>query len=494
MCAYDQNRPDTFVIEEWTVEPLRNVMARGDEEVRLEPRVMDVLVQLASRAGQVVTKEELVAAVWQGRWVTDEVLTVTICALRRALNDDARKPRYIETVFRRGYRWLTPVTKAVPALKVPEVAAISGEGSDETKKVGPRALTWTRVATGVAALVILAVACLWAFSPSSRKRHVPPAEAHEAYLKGRFFLDQRSIQGWRQALEQFERAAAVDPRDSSAQAGLADTYSAMSDFGVASPAEMRPRAFQSAERALELDGNSAEGYEALGRAQFLFDWDFAGAEHNLRHALSLNPDYMPAHQAMAWVKSAQGQYTEAVVSARLALQLDPVNTARYTELAWVQALSGKYDDALHEIDSALLLNPRSFEAYLMKGWTLELAGKSKEAFQAFYDGLRTVGVPEERLMRVEAIYRADGLPGYYRNWLEAQRRGSQMPMSSTWRAQLYVHAGQLDRALEALEEAYQKREGALAWVNVEPSFQALRSNPRFQVIAAQVGHGSPKAR
>lgn len=490
MCAYDQNRPDTFVIEEWTVEPLRNVMARGDEEVRLEPRVMDVLVQLASRAGQVVTKEELVAAVWQGRWVTDEVLTVTICALRRALDDDARKPRYIETVPRRGYRWLTPVTKAGPALEVSEVAAISGE----TKKAGPRAVTWTRVGAGVAALVTLAVACLWAFFPSSGKRHVPPSEAHEAYLKGRFFLDQRSIQGWRQALEQFERAAAVDPTDSSAQAGLADTYSAMSDFGVASPAEMRPRAFQSAERALQLDRNAAEGYEALGRAQFLFDWDFAAAEHNLKRALTLNPDYMPAHQAMAWVKSAQGKYVEAVASARLALQLDPVNTARYTELAWVQALSGRYDDALHEIDSALVLNPRSFEAYLMKGWTLELAGKSKEAFQAYYAGLRMVGLPEERLMRVEAIYRTDGLPGYYRNWLEAQRRGSQMPMSSTWRAQLYVHAGQPDRALEALEEAYEKREGALAWVNVEPSFEALRSDPRFQVIAAQVGHGFPKAR
>jgi tetratricopeptide (TPR) repeat protein len=156
--------------------------------------------------------------------------------------------------------------------------------------------------------------------------HVPPAEAHEAYLKGRYFLDQRSVQGWQQALNQFERAVALDPQDPAAQAGLADTYSAMSDFGVASPAEMRPRAMKAAGRALELDPRSAEGHEALGRAQFLFDWDFAAAERSLARAVALDPDYMPAYQSTAWLESALGQQTAAIAAARRALQLDPVNT------------------------------------------------------------------------------------------------------------------------------------------------------------------------
>src|SRR5258707_15282928 len=109
---------------------------------------------------------------------------------------------------------------------------------------------------------------MWMFTAAShRSRHVPPTEAHEAYLKGRYFLDQRSIQGWQQALQQFERAVALDPLDPAAQAGLADTYTSMSDFGVASPAELRPRAMQAARRALELDPRSPEALEALGRAQ-----------------------------------------------------------------------------------------------------------------------------------------------------------------------------------------------------------------------------------
>jgi tetratricopeptide (TPR) repeat protein len=334
------------------------------------------------------------------------------------------------------------------------------------------------------ALALAAAGALWMLPVARHRRHVAPAEAHEAYLKGRYFLDQRSIRGWRQALEQFERAVALDPRDPAAQAGLADAYSAMSDFGVASPAEMRPRAIQAAQRALELDPRSAEGQAALGRVQFLFDWDFAAAERSLARAVALDPDYMPAQQAMAWLESARGQHAEAIAAARRALQLDPVNTARYTELAWVLALSGRHGEALGEIERALQLNPRSSETYLMKGWTCEVAGQADAAFAAYREGLRLLGVPEESLQSMAAVYRAEGLAGCYRGWLN--RRGGGTLMSDTRRAQLYVRMGELDRAIESLEHAYQKREGALAWVNVDPSFQPLRSDARFQRLAAAV--------
>src|SRR6202043_977452 len=105
-----------------------------------------------------------------------------------------------------------------------------------------------------------------------------------------------------------------------AQAGLADTYAAMSDFSVASPEEMRPRAMKAAHRALALDPRAAEAQAALGRAQFLFDWDFAAAERSLARAVALDPDYMPAYQSMAWLKSARGQHAAAVAAARRALQ------------------------------------------------------------------------------------------------------------------------------------------------------------------------------
>src|SRR5713101_7633728 len=108
----EKPKPNGFVTGEWTVTPTRNLLVRGQEQVRVEPRVMDVLVHLAERSGEVVSKEELVERVWNGRYVTDDVLTVTIYALRKALGDDARRPRYLETVSRRGDRWIAPAKSA----------------------------------------------------------------------------------------------------------------------------------------------------------------------------------------------------------------------------------------------------------------------------------------------------------------------------------------------------------------------------------------------
>jgi len=463
-----------FVSGEWTVAPTRNLLVRGDEEVRVEPRVMDVLVDLAERAGEVVPKEELVEHVWEGRYVTDDVLTVTIYALRKALGDDAKRPRYVETVSRRGYRWIASVETAAPE-------AVPQDGAR------PPQAPWWRIAAVAAtvAIALFAIGAARMLTLPHRSRHVATAEAHECYVKGRFFLDQRLLQSLEQARQQFARAVALDPQDPAARAGMADTYSAMADFGVASPAEMRPQAMTEARRALELDPESAEGHAALGRAQFLFDWSFAAAERSLNRALSLDSDYMPAYQTLAWLQSARGRYAEAIAAAKRARLLDPVNTARYTELAWVLALGGRYDDALREIDRALQISPRAFELHLARGWTFESAGKPDAAFAEYREALRLRGFSQSALRHIEAVYRAEGLPGYYRGWLNA--RGGGMPMSDTFRAQLYVRAGQLDRAINSLQHAYQRHEGALAWVNVEPSYRVLRSDPRFQQIAARVG-------
>jgi transcriptional activator of cad operon len=292
-----------FVVGEWTVAPSRNLLARGDEQVHVEPRVMDVLVLLAERADQPVSKDELIDRVWKRQYVTDDVLTVTIYALRKALGDDARQPQYIETVSRRGYRLIAPVravaTPTPPSR--PEPAATHAA----QPPIARARRSYSAVATRIG-LVLFAAVAMWTLTFARHGRHVPSAEAHEAYLKGRYFLDQRSSTAWQQALQQFERAVAIDPRDPAAHAGLADTYSAMSDFGVASPAEMRPRAVKEARNALELDPRSAEGLAALGRTQFLFDWDFAAAERSLSRAVALDPDYMHAHHTIGWLESARG--------------------------------------------------------------------------------------------------------------------------------------------------------------------------------------------
>jgi DNA-binding winged helix-turn-helix (wHTH) protein len=202
----DKSRPDSFAVGEWTVSPARNLLVRGDEQVRVEPRVMDVLVCLAEHGDQLVSKEDLMEGVWKGRCVTDDVLTVTIYALRKALGDGARRPRYIETVSRRGYRLIAPVGAVTAATASTPIQA----DAPMPPEVRSRRYSWRPVAATLV-LVLFAAGTIWTLAFARHRRHVPSAEAHEAWLKGRYFLDQRSIRGWQQALEQFERAVALDP-------------------------------------------------------------------------------------------------------------------------------------------------------------------------------------------------------------------------------------------------------------------------------------------
>lgn len=194
---------------------------------------------------------------------------------------------------------------------------------------------------------------------------------------------------------------------------------------------------------------------------------------------------MPGHQTMSWLESASGHPGEAIHSARRALQLDPVNSARYAELAWTLSLDGQHVAALREVNRGLQLSPRSLEALYTKAVLFLDAGVPDSAFAAYVETMRLRGVPEDTLKRVTLVaYRRDGMNGFLTRLLA--RRAAGGPMAHTWRAQLYTRVGDVDRALASLSEAYASRETALAWVNVDPAFATLRSDPRFKDIASRV--------
>lgn len=116
-----------FLLAEWWVRPQLNRIVRADDEVHLEPRVMELLIYLAGRHGQVVSKEEIVQAVWEGQFITDSALTRAMADLRKALGDDVRNPRFIATISKRGYRLIAPLRRQVAARpeSISEAAAVS---------------------------------------------------------------------------------------------------------------------------------------------------------------------------------------------------------------------------------------------------------------------------------------------------------------------------------------------------------------------------------
>ena len=464
----------------WRVEPSRCVLERGRDgtEVRVEPRVMDLLVALASRRGEVVSKDELVRGVWQGRFVSDGAVSVAIFELRRALGDDARQPEYVETIPRRGYRWL-------PDVRVDTEPAAAGT---------PRATTalprrWHRSVALAGLTVALAASILWLTAwPVPAPAPPRPEEATVAYRLGQHFLGQRLPSRIRRALEQFERAARLDPSFAEAHAGIAHASTMLADLEQDGARELYQQARASAERALALDGRLPEAHAALGTVRLFADWDFRRAEQSLQRAIALDDGTVSAHRAYSKLLSASGRHHEAVAAARRALALDPAAAVRYLDLTWALVYAGRLQEALPVIERGLEVDPGSFPLHVSKGLVLEQTGRSRAAFAAFCDGYLRQERGAEIVERLEAAYRSEGLEGVYRSWLDVTLRGSpNMPRSDVWLATLFSRLGQSKRALEALDRALEDREGALVWVGVEPSFRPLRTEPRFRRVVEQVG-------
>lgn len=475
--------PRPFLAGGWRVEPARCLLARGSQEIRLEPKVMDVLVCLALRAGGVVSRDELIREVWEGRFVSDEVISVSIFELRKALGDNAREPRWVETIPRRGYRWMQAVA---------EDGGTGTPGGSQEQHLYP----WLRTTVYATAMLLVMVAGIWIWGIPGREQPgatsaLRPGEAEVAFKKGQHFMSQRTPTGLRRALAYFEQATQLDPQFAEAHSGIAQASVTMADMGLGNQRELNLRARAAAEQALALDGELAEAHAALGLVRLLVDWDLPRAEQSLRRAISYTPNSMNAHRVYAWLLSAAGRHEEAIAEARHALALDPVAPTRYQELAWALYYAGRQGQALAELDNAHELDPNFFQGYISKGIILDQDGDPKAAFETFCAGYRRLERGAEIIEHLEKAYEREGLRSVYRSWLELTLRGSpQMPQSAVWLAQLYTRVGETEHALQALERAYEQREGGLVWLQVDPIFRPLRHHPRFQSLARRVESGS----
>jgi DNA-binding winged helix-turn-helix (wHTH) protein len=218
---------------EFTLETSERRLIRNGGNIVLPPKTYDVLAALVSRAGELVTKRELLDAVWPEAFVEEGILAVHVSTLRKALGEDA-----IETVPRAGYRFFAQVRAAAAAT----------------------------VTQGRAA----------------------EPKAYEQFGRGRFHLLSASMFEIPKAVEAFRTAAELDPQYAPAHAGLALACCAQATYRIAPPGEAYAEARSAALRALALDGRSADAQLALGTVLFFAEWDWVGAERSLAHALELN--------------------------------------------------------------------------------------------------------------------------------------------------------------------------------------------------------------
>lgn len=320
------------------------------------------------------------------------------------------------------------------------------------------------------------------------RRHTEDVEAYQLYLRGRYDLNKRTNPS--KAIEYFKKAIERDPAYAQAYAGLADAYAALA-LGLYEgppPMEMMPRSKAAALKALEIDETLAEAHVSLALTKMQYDWDWPGAESELLRAIKLNPNYAPARQSYVLYHLIMGRFDDAIAESKKAHELDPLSLAIYTNVARALYYSRKYDLAIEQINNVIELDKNSISAYFMLGLCYENKGMYKEAIAAFQT---TIPLTKNAPWSVAALGHAYAVSGR-RN--EALKIIKQLKDQSRHRyispfhiGAIYNGLGDKEQAFEWFEKAYQNHSGLIAYLKIEPEFDALRTDPRYVDLMRRIG-------
>jgi TolB-like protein/DNA-binding winged helix-turn-helix (wHTH) protein/Flp pilus assembly protein TadD len=630
------------------LDPAEHTLLRGDQVVALTPKAFETLALLVRSGGHLVRKEELLERVWRDTIVEEGNLNVIIHTLRKALGDEPRESKYIETVAKCGYRFVAEVRKAgeleetsevitaslpdniwkpssyqqqvaasplaspshsppahdrrrlvifgasvlvvafaatflfvwrsnhppkatVAALPAPvrsiavlpfrvlssekgdeylslgladalitslsqtrqvivrqteAVAKYQNTGKDpleagreqgvdavlegQVQRIGDRVRVTARlvrtsdgtslwadrfeekftnifavedaVAEKVARTTIVAMKGAGeATTERLTKRYTENNEAYEAYLKGRYMWNRRTVDSLQKALSYFQQAIRLDPNYSLAYVGLADTYTLLSFFTLAAPNDAFPKAKVAAEKALTIDSTLVEAYTALGQYKAYYEWDWNGAEDQFQKGIALNPNYPLLHHWRSLNLIAMGRMDEARAAMRRALELDPLLLVTNVNLGRIDYYEGRYDQAIKQYQRALELDKDFMRTHLRLGLAYVQQGRYHEALLEYNKALEIAGdTPQIRahIAHVMAVSgkKSEALAGL----AELQERAKRQYVPPYDIALIYVGLGEKDKAFAWLEKAYNDHSTEMIYFKVEPLLAPLRSDSRYQ--------------
>jgi TolB-like protein/Tfp pilus assembly protein PilF len=307
-------------------------------------------------------------------------------------------------------------------------------------------------------------------------------EALQEYLLGRQAWNRQSEKGFAEALEHFNRAKEIDPTFALAWAGVADTYWGAADANVA-PTEALSKAKAAAQRAVELDDSLAEAYCALGAASYVAEFRWAESEKEFQRAIQLKPNYAPAHWQYGWLLVFVGRLDEAHNEMQRAVELDPLSPVMTTDLNVPYTLKKDYDKAIAQCHKAMELDPSFYLPHFVLGW-IEIArgGNYSKAIEEF----RVAQSMETQPIIVAYLGNAYARNGQKDKAMEMLNELNQLSgrrfVTPFCQALVYLGLRENSQAIDWLEKAYEGRSVWLAWLKVEPIYDPLRSDPRFQAL------------
>jgi len=327
------------------------------------------------------------------------------------------------------------------------------------------------------------------------KRAIDP-DVYELYLKGRHIMERGGLEDVRKAIDYFESGLAKDPDNALLYTGLADAYvDKMMDVHE-SPAEATAKARAAAARALQLDDSLAEAHTSLGMIKLSYDWDWTGAEHELKRAMELNPGYPLAQVMYGQYLTMIGRHEEALPYFEKAHRLDPLFGESYRGEGYACFMAHKYDEAIVQYQKALDLEP---DAITYFGLVLARAEKADYA-TAISEAERATKLNDSPLLLTSlasAYARAGRRADANRVLRRLEEIWKRQGTAPAWHAAgspyvcpyevagVYAQLGDKDRAFEWLEKAYRNR-SCLYWLRQDPRFESIHSDPRFQELLARV--------
>jgi adenylate cyclase len=535
-------------------------------KIRLQDQPFQVLALLLENPGQVVTREDLRQKLWPADTFVDfdNGLNTAINKIREALGDYAESPRFVETLPRRGYRFMGAIEIKAPRIEslavlplenlsrdpeqeyfaegmtealintlakigalrvISRTSAIRYKKTDKTLPQIARELNVDAVVEGtvlrsddrvrISAQLIDARTDthLWAESYDRHIRdvlalqaevaqaiareiqakltplekaqfalvHRVDPQAYEAYLKGRYYWNRRSQEGFPKGVQYFQEAISKDPDFAAAHAGLSDCLSALSVFGFVAPEAESGEAKKLALRALELDPGLAEAHASVGWVKMWHDYDFSGAERAFERAIELNPRNATAHSWFGYFLGMMGRYEEAYTECQRALRLEPLSIPIQCVLGSIYWMARRFDQAIEQFQKALELDANFAwghaligVAYLSNGMHLPAIEAARRAVQLSPGSTLYLGLLGE-------VHAATGCREEAEKILDRlQAFAKEQYVTPYFLARVFTALGKKEKALTFLEMGYREKAPLMVWLKVDPLLDTLRPDPRFQ--------------
>jgi serine/threonine protein kinase/tetratricopeptide (TPR) repeat protein len=319
------------------------------------------------------------------------------------------------------------------------------------------------------------------------RRYTESPGAYQLYLKGRYFWNERTIEGMRQALSYFEQAVETDPSYARAYTGLADCISMLAIYGALDARQGFPKAKAAQAHALQIDPKLAEAHASRGFSLLLFDWRFREAEDSFRRALELSAGYPSAYQWLGFTLGLTQRLDEARSAMKLAQELDPFSSSINTTAVWPVYWAGLFDEAIEGFRAAAELHPGYWVAHYYLGLSYAQKGDYGRSLLALRHAAE-IGDSLWRYQGLGFVYAQGGEPRQANEVLaKLHEIGHRQYVPPIYFAAVHAGLGETDLALEYLERAAMEHNWQIAWLHVDPFWDSLRGHPRLQKLQQELG-------